>query len=179
MPASRSHQLPLLLLLAAACAAGAAAAATMYAPRSRSGAAAFASSWLRRPTTTRSTLAATAARHSSTAARRPSSLGFLSAMTMLAAPRGGWATAAPTIPTTGTGAGFCPAAPAAPFSSTSNSNTCLNAASPSNTAVVAPPTDAAAKKKLQPKYRLSYRAPDYWIRHTDLTFQIEADPVRA
>lgn len=113
--------------------------------------------------------------------RRPSSLGFLSAVTMLAAPRGGWATTSTSLPTTGAAAaaataGFCPA----PFSTTATAGggqpqTCM-AASASST-VAAPPTDASAKKKLQPKYRLSYRQPDYWIRHTDMTFQIEADPV--
>jgi len=38
---------------------------------------------------------------------------------------------------------------------------------------VSSPTE---KKKLQPKYRSSYRQPDYWIKHTELLFEIVADP---
>jgi hypothetical protein len=200
MPACRrSCRHPGLLLVVIALGAAAALTATsafaMYAPR-RQGAAFTASAgnaWLR-PTSrstsssasgrsrSSSTLAASASASAAHARRRPSSLGFLSAVTMLAAPRGGWATTSSTgnIPTTGAaaaanaaGAGFCPA----PFSTTSSPQTCL-AASASNTATAtAAPTSATAKKTLQPKYRLSYRPPDYWIRHTDLTFQIEPDPV--
>ena len=158
------------------------AAATMYHTPRRTTAFAASSAtkgWLRNSNSNprQRTLASQAAagRYQS---RRPSSLGFLSAVTMLAAPRGGWATST-SLPTTGAAAaataGFCPA----PFSTTATAGgqpqTCM-AASASST-VAAPPTDASAKKKLQPKYRLSYRQPDYWIRHTDLTFQIEADPV--
>lgn len=197
MPASRhqhQHQHQRLSTLATAAAATAAAllllapvssAAHMYAPR-RQGPA-FAGSWLRAPhsaaaRSSRSTLAAAAASATAHARRRPSSLGFLSAVTMLATPRGGWATTStgggiPTAPAAT--AGFCPA----PLStSATSSQTCLAASATSSAAAsgattVAAPVSATAKKTLQPKYRLSYRQPDYWIRHTDLTFQIEADPV--
>lgn len=176
MPLRRHLQPTLLVITAFLLATAAAASAAMYhTPRRAAFAAAAGASsstkgWLRNPA--QRTFASRFQQQS----RRPSSLGFLSAVTMLAAPRGGWATT--SIPTTGTAAaaaGFCPA----PFSTASGAppQTCM-AASASSTAVAAPPTDASAKKKLQPKYRLSYRPPDYWIRHTDLTFQIEADPVR-
>ncbi len=121
--------------------------------------------------------------------RRPSSLGFLSTALLVGSSRYGVA----ATNTAGT-SGFCSnAANASPVHPILPSQTCLAAAassgdsSSSSSSVAPPPAPSAAslqavsspngeKKKLQPKYRASYRQPDYWIRHTDLLFQIVPDP---
>jgi hypothetical protein len=56
----------------------------------------------------------------------------------------------------------CPAAAATPAADTGEGGT---------VAVV-----TKAKKKLLPKFRSSYKQPDFWIRSTDLLFEVVPDP---
>lgn len=135
-----------------------------------------ATNWMRRLTPG----GASTTSASSSVGRRPS-LGLLSAAFLVGSSRCGVGATNPT-------SGFCSSAanthPLPPFAPT---QTCLAAhpAGSGDGASVAPAPTAESlkavsspteKKKLQPKYRSSYRQPDYWIKHTELLFEIVADP---
>lgn len=136
------------------------------------------SSWMRRLTTKGS--AATATSAFTHVGRRPS-WGLLSAAFLVSSSHR-------VVSATNPSTGFCSSSankhPLPPFIP---AQTCLAAHAPGGAdgvSVAPAPTSASLeavsspteKKTLQPKYRSSYRQPDYWIRHTDLLFQIVPDP---